>query len=112
MLDTDAPVRLRAIASTPEAMARLVASFLENGASLVAQLTEAASIGDLDVLRRHAHTLKSNAASFGATDLAELCGQLEGQARAVVVPDATVLAEGITAAFARTREVLVQLVAH
>ena len=50
VLDPVALDRLRTIASTPEALARLVSSFLDNGASLVAQLTEAAATGDLNVL--------------------------------------------------------------
>ena len=50
--------------------------------ALLAQLADAAGAGDVDGLRRHAHTLKSNAASFGATDLAERARALEAQARA------------------------------
>ncbi len=99
-LDPVALDRLRTIASTPEAMARLVSSFLDNGASLVAQITQAAATGDLDVLKRQSHTLKSNAASFGATELAELCGELESQTRAGSTEGAADLATRITQAFA------------
>jgi HPt (histidine-containing phosphotransfer) domain-containing protein len=45
-------------------------------------MAEAAGAGEADALRRHAHTLKSNAASFGATELSELCAALEARARA------------------------------
>ncbi|MBI1816956.1 MAG: GAF domain-containing protein [Deltaproteobacteria bacterium] len=82
VLDPSALARLQAIATNPEALARLVASFLDNGAVLIAKLAEAAGAGDAAALRRHAHTLKSNAASFGATELAEHCAALEAQARA------------------------------
>ena len=111
MLDVAALDRLRTIASTPEAMGRLVASFLDNGASLVAQLADAAATGDIHVLRRHAHTLKSNAAIFRATDLADVCGRLEAKARVGDATNAPVLAAAIAAAFGGTREVLVQVVA-
>ncbi len=103
VLDPVALDRLRSIASTPEAMARLVSSFLDNGASLVAQLTQAAATGDLDVLKRQSHTLKSNAASFGATELAELCGKLESQTRAGSTEGAADLVARITQAFAGVR---------
>ena len=82
VLDPSALARLEAIAPNAEALGRLVASFLDNGALLITRLIEAADAGDADVLRRHAHTLKSNAASFGATELAEQCAALEVRARA------------------------------
>jgi CheY-like chemotaxis protein len=82
VLDPAALERLQSIATNAEALARLVASFLDNGAVLVAGLAEAAGAGNADVLRRHAHTLKSNAASFGATELAQHCAALEARARA------------------------------
>jgi CheY-like chemotaxis protein len=82
VLDPSALARLQAIATNAEALAGLVASFLDNGAVLIAKMAEAAGAGDAEALRRHAHTLKSNAASFGATELAEHCAALEAQARA------------------------------
>jgi GAF domain-containing protein/DNA-binding response OmpR family regulator len=82
VLDPSALARLQAIAPNAEALARLVASFLDNGAVLIAKLAEAAGNGEAEALRRHAHTLKSNAASFGATELAERCAALEARARA------------------------------
>ena len=106
VLDPAALDRLRSIAATPDAMTKLVTSFLENGGSLVAQLTNAAATGDLDVLRRQAHTLKSNAATFGASELAEVCGQLESQSRAGSTTNATTLAAKIAQAFASVRATL------
>ncbi|MGH7789409.1 MAG: Hpt domain-containing protein, partial [Candidatus Binatia bacterium] len=81
VLNPKALARLQAIAPKPEALARLVASFLDNGVVLITRMAEAAGAGDADALRRHAHTLKSNAASFGATELGELCAALEARAR-------------------------------
>ena len=82
VLDRSALARLQAIAPNAEALARLVASFLDNGAVLIAKMAEAAGAGDAEALRRHSHTLKSNAASFGASDLSEHCAALEARARA------------------------------
>jgi GAF domain-containing protein/CheY-like chemotaxis protein/HPt (histidine-containing phosphotransfer) domain-containing protein len=82
VLDPSALARIEAIAPNRAALARLVASFVDNGAALVAQLAAAAGKGDAAALRRHAHTLKSNAASFGATELSGQCAALEARARA------------------------------
>ena len=82
VLDSNAFDRLRSIAPNTEMLDRLVTSFLDNGADLLAQLAHAAGSGDVEVVLRSSHTLKSNAATFGATELAELCAKVEAQARA------------------------------
>jgi HPt (histidine-containing phosphotransfer) domain-containing protein len=106
VLDPSALARLQAIAPNAEALARLVASFLDNGAVLIAKMAEAAGAGDADVLRRHAHTLKSNAASFGATELAEHCAALEARARAGDLAGADDLVSRIAQDFDGTRAAL------
>ena len=105
-LDPIALERLRTIASTPEAMARLVASFLDNGASVVRALTDAAATGEVSTLMRHSHTLKSNAASFGATELAELCAELEAETRSGRTEGASDRTARIAAAFAAAEAAL------
>ena len=106
VLDPAALERLRSIASTPDSFGRLVASFFANGSSLVDQLTEAAENGNLDVLKRQSHTLKSNAASFGAAALAELCATLESQTRAGSAEGAVELVPQIADAFETAIEAL------
>ena len=96
----------RIIAPNDEAMAQLVASFLDNGASLVAKLTDAEATLDLDGLRRQSRTLKSNAASFGATDLSELCASLETQTRAGDLSGALDLVTRIALALEGARKAL------
>ena len=91
--------RLRSVAPTPESFGRPLASFVVNGSSLVDQLAGASHTGDLDVLRRQSHTLKSNAASFGATALAGLCATLESRARAGTTDGAANLVAKIADAF-------------
>ena len=93
-LDEEAIARMRSIAPDDESFGRLVTSFLDNGATLLTQLADAAGSDDIDVLRRNAHTLKSNATSFGATELAELCAELESQARQDAVVDADAAGPG------------------
>jgi CheY-like chemotaxis protein len=106
VLDPSALARLESIATSAEALARLVASFLDNGAVLVAGMAEAAGAGDADVLRRHAHTLTSNAASFGATELAQYCAALEARARAGDLAGAAEAVSRIAAEFDGTRAAL------
>jgi CheY-like chemotaxis protein len=105
-LDATAIERMRSIAPDDESFDRLVSSFLDNGASLLARLADAAEAGDIDLLRRTAHTLKSNAAAFGATGLADLCGELERQARDTAVIDAAAQVAAIAAAFDGARRAL------
>ena len=58
-------------------MADLIAQFLRDAPGLVTAIREGQAAGDADGVRRAAHTLKSNAATFGATDLAERSRRLE-----------------------------------
>ena len=46
---------------------QLLESFATNGASTLAQLVDAAGADNVADVTRFAHTLKSNAASFGAS---------------------------------------------
>jgi histidine phosphotransfer protein HptB len=59
----------------------LVNAFLEEAPALIAQLRPALEAKDADSFRRAAHSLKSNAATFGATSLFELARELEFMAR-------------------------------
>jgi CheY-like chemotaxis protein len=65
----------------PEALANLVDAFLEETPALLTALRQALVDGDAQQLSRSAHTLKSNAATFGANDLSALCRELELLAR-------------------------------
>jgi HPt (histidine-containing phosphotransfer) domain-containing protein len=56
--------------------------------------------GDSETARRAAHTLKSNAATFGATGLAELCAELEAGARGGDLADGAQAMQRIDVSFA------------
>jgi HPt (histidine-containing phosphotransfer) domain-containing protein len=64
-----------------EFVAELIGDFLEGLPAQLGTLREASAAGDAEELHRVAHTLKSNAATFGAKALAEACRQLEQAAR-------------------------------
>jgi signal transduction histidine kinase/DNA-binding response OmpR family regulator len=62
--------------------AELVGEFAANAAVLEADLREGLTAADAPRVRRAAHTLKSNAALFGATDLSGRCAEVEERAAA------------------------------
>jgi PAS domain S-box-containing protein len=70
------------------ATADIIETFLTEGPKLVSALREALARGDSAELRRAAHTLKSNAATFGASTLTELCRELEAIGEAGTVAGA------------------------
>jgi HPt (histidine-containing phosphotransfer) domain-containing protein len=59
----------------------LVGTFGEEAPIMIANLRQALSEQDADAFRRETHSMKTNAITFGATDLAELAKSLEYLAR-------------------------------
>lgn len=63
--------------SGAEFINELIDTFLDDAPKLVSQIRAALEAQDADSFRRAAHSLKSNAATFGAARLAELAKELE-----------------------------------
>jgi HPt (histidine-containing phosphotransfer) domain-containing protein len=80
-IDRTAVERLTATMGGPF-VAELIDTFVEDGRALVATLRTALAATDVDAFRRAAHSLKSNGATLGATELAALARELEAIARA------------------------------
>jgi len=59
----------------------LVSTFDEEAPLMIENMRKALSAQDTDVFRREAHSMKTNAATFGANALAELAKKLEYLAR-------------------------------
>jgi len=59
----------------------LVSTFGEETPLMITNMHQALSDRDADTFRREAHSMKTNAATFGATGLAELAKTLEHLAR-------------------------------
>jgi len=55
----------------------LIDTFLEDSPKLTEEIKSALNANNADTFRRAAHSLKSNAATFGASQLAELAKELE-----------------------------------
>lgn len=62
-------------------ISELVSTFGEEAPTMISNLHKALSEQNVDAFRREAHSMKTNAATFGATDLAELAKSLEYLAR-------------------------------
>lgn len=69
-------------AGKPGILAQMIGMFLKGSAEQITAISAASAAADGEKLRVTSHTLKSNAASFGATALAELCREIEYAAKA------------------------------
>jgi histidine phosphotransfer protein HptB len=84
-IDSAIFAQLQATAGT-EFVSDLVDAFREEAPQLLAQLRSALAAQSGDGFRRAAHSLKSNATTFGALPLAELARALEHADLAAVQP--------------------------
>lgn len=83
MADTD-PIDPQALASMLQMvsgdssfLAEMIDTYLADSPQLLAEAGQAVAAGDTELLRRTAHSLKSNSEQFGATALAALARRLE-----------------------------------
>jgi len=60
----------------------LIAAFLDDAPALIAQMRAALQTSNAEEFRRAAHSMKSNAATFGAMELSAQAKELEALARA------------------------------
>ena len=65
----------------PEFLAELIETYLDDAPGLLATMRWAIGAANAEELRRAAHSLKSNSASFGARMLATRCQELEQRAK-------------------------------
>lgn len=78
VLDRDAIRKLLDIIGGDRAdLADLIASFLDEAPQIFDGMVAAGDAGDAASVRRGAHSLKSNARDFGATELSLRCASLE-----------------------------------
>jgi PAS domain S-box-containing protein len=106
VLDDSALRQLAEATGSPAFVAELVDTFLREAPALVASLRRAQRSGQAEELRRTAHTLKSNARTFGARPLADLCQTLESTAKAGAIDEAAPLVIMIEDGYARLENAL------
>jgi len=90
----------------PASVDRLLASFLENGRTQIAELHAATRIGDTAAIARTAHSLKGAASSINAAAIAALCQRLEDRAVAGDLPGSTEITSRLDAEYERISEFL------
>lgn len=61
----------------PDSLVELLDSYLEDSPDLIRQMHTGLAAGDIDGVRRAAHSLKSNSASFGGNRMANAARELE-----------------------------------
>jgi HPt (histidine-containing phosphotransfer) domain-containing protein len=92
-----------------EALAEVADAFLEEAPLRIAEARAGVEAGDPVLSGRAAHTLKSNALTFGADRLADLSRQLEEAARSGDMALAVGLVAGLGAEWVRTRPLVSDL---
>ena len=100
---------LELLGGDAEGLAEIVDACLEEGPQRLGELRQGAAAGDAVLVGRAAHTLKANAAMFGAARLELLCRELEVRARAGDLGSAADEVEAIDAEWLAVRPLLVAL---
>jgi HPt (histidine-containing phosphotransfer) domain-containing protein len=84
----------------------LVDTFLEDGDRQIAAMRAGVAGGDVEMLSRAAHSMKSGSLNVGALELGGLSRELEEAGRSGSVPDAAARIAAIDGAFAAARAAL------
>jgi two-component system sensor histidine kinase/response regulator len=86
-----------------EFLVDLIDTFLKDAPRMLSEMRQALEAGDAEVLRRVAHSLKSNSDSFGATALGDLCRGVERMGKANALEGADALIARADAEFVRVQ---------
>ncbi|MEP5766558.1 MAG: response regulator [Halieaceae bacterium] len=107
-LDREALANVSALQreGAPNILHRMIDLYLETSPNLVDEMTAGVTEGDARVVQMSAHTLKSSSAVLGASELAELCRQLEEMGRNAELDDCQKLLSGLAEEFARVCDAL------
>ncbi len=97
---------MQTIGDDPDVLVALINTFLGDVPRLVDGARRGLQQGQADEVRRAAHTLKSNGATFGATRFSELSRQLESLARSGALEGTAELIAGIEAEYESLRMAL------
>lgn len=84
----------------------LIDTFLEDAPKMIAELQSSLNVKDADAFRRAAHSMKSNANTFGATHLAALAKELEMLGKENKLDDSGDKLRALEEAYASVREEL------
>jgi CheY-like chemotaxis protein len=91
-----------------EMAARIVGMFIPDAEARLAQIERAIKHADCRALEEAAHGLKSGAANIGATEMAQLCEQLETQGEIGDMGEASTIMKKLSISWTRVRSVVTQ----
>ncbi len=110
VLDAEAISILKtALDALPDAYREVLNSFLESVPRLQDDIRAAIEVNDPKAMELAAHSLKSNAATFGAMDLSKLAAEVEGLGRSDEIGNASDLLDKIKLEFARVQPAVARL---
>jgi two-component system sensor histidine kinase/response regulator len=104
-LDPRALDQIRALErpGAPSMLGKVIKVYLTTTPDLLSAMRQGMEQRNAEAVRQAAHSLKSASANLGATQLAEMCRALEGQARAGGCPEPGAEIEALEAAFQQVR---------
>ena len=91
-----------------EMVMKIVEMFIPDAEARIAQIDQAIKQEDFRALEEAAHGLKSGAANIGATEMSQLCEQLETQGELGHIGDAPEVMKKLVASWAEVRNVIIQ----
>ena len=97
---------LDTIGGDSEFLTELMDAFFEDNPRQLAVMRQALETGESEALRRAAHSVKSNSATFGASNLYALCKELEDMGKRSSLDGADVLLDAIGAECVLVQEAL------
>jgi len=103
---------LDSIGGDREFLAELIETFFSDAPAQFAILRNSLAESHAENFRRAAHSFKSNAASFGAANLAALCKQLEDLGKTGDLGSAADLLSETEAEYERVRSALQEALSH
>ncbi|MCP4630187.1 MAG: response regulator, partial [bacterium] len=109
IIDNGALEELREMLGGDDYLEDFINTFLQDAPRMLGDMQQAGKKGDAKGLRLAAHSLKSNSAEFGAKTLADLCRDLEGQAKAGLLEDVKEKVEQARIEYERVRTALLNL---
>jgi histidine phosphotransfer protein HptB len=109
VIDTGAIDTLWELLGDAESVREMIDAFVEEVPARLAEARAGADAGDAATLGRAAHTLKSNALTFGATEMAGVARQIETDARAGDLGAAAAALPTLEGAWVSARPVLLEV---
>ena len=91
-----------------EMVVKVIEMFMTDAETSIANIDRAIRQGAFRLLEESAHCLKGGSASIGATEMAQLCEQLETQGELVDIGDAPEVLKKLVAAWAKVRTQLAE----